>query len=339
MNLSLRGSVTAVLVAAVVLMMSAFAEAQDINDTLMRKQADLFLCAMPDSMQYHQAKAVSRAIAGDLSELVKVRSSRNVRPAVSENVRTMELSPLLRLYEPSCCDGGPLPLLIYFHGGGWTFGSINSCGRFCDAMAATGKMKVLAVEYRLAPENPYPCAYLDCVESVGYALRNYRELGVDPGRISVGGDSAGGNLAIAASLDPECAGKVESLVLFYPVVLAYPDGSDSWKEFGEGYALDSRLMEQFNLAYSQKVPSGISQIDVGTLPGDELERLPRTLMIAAGRDILRDQGKWFAEKAPSGRIRRIEFTDAVHLFITVPGQEAAFRSAVEISSCFVAGTE
>ncbi len=335
MSLLRRGRIKIVLISVLAAMGCEVCNADGLRDRLMREQADSFLRAMPDSLQYRQAMAVSRAISGDLTDLVAVRSSRDRHPAVSENVRTRELSPVLRLYEPVSDDGGALPLLIYLHGGGWAFGSINSCGRFCDAMAATGKMKVMAVEYRLAPENPYPCGYLDCVDAIGYAVDNCEELGIDNDRISVGGDSAGGNLAIAASLSPECAGKVESLVLFYPVVLAFADDSDSWREFGEGYGLDAFLMEQFNLAYAPEVPSGIPQIDVGTFPVDELERLPRTLMVAAGRDILRDQGIRFAEKVPSGRIRRVEFSDAVHLFITVPGQEKAFRSAVGLATEFI----
>ncbi len=162
MSLLRRGRIKIVLISVLAAIGCKVCNADGLRDRLMREQADSFLRAMPDSLQYRQAMAVSRAISGDLTDLVAVRSSRDRHPAVSENVRTRELSPVLRLYEPVSDDGGPLPLLIYLHGGGWTFGSINSCGRFCDAMAATGKMKVMAVEYRLAPENPYPCGYLDC---------------------------------------------------------------------------------------------------------------------------------------------------------------------------------
>ena len=120
-------------------------------DSVMRRQADGFLQALPDGLQQTQTLAVEKAIAGDNAALMAVRNSRNTRQTLSENVSVRQLSESLRLYEPSGVDGR-LPLLVYFHGGGWTFGSLNSCARFCDAVAAMGGVKVLAVDYRLAPE-------------------------------------------------------------------------------------------------------------------------------------------------------------------------------------------
>lgn len=302
----------------------------------MREEADAFLRAMPQGLQADQARAVTRAIEGDDTALRAVRAARNQPPTLSANVAVRELSATLRLYEPvGTEEGRPLPLLIYLHGGGWTFGSINSCGRFCDAMAATGRVKVLAVDYRLAPEHPYPCGYRDCVEAVKYALARAAELGIDPGRIVVGGDSAGGNLAVATALDPECVGKIEALVLFYPVTRAFADGSASWERYGEGYALDTALMNRFNRAYAPRIPSGDSRIDVGLASAEELAVLPRTLLVAAGRDILRDQGLEFARRLPAGKARRVEFPGAVHLFITVPGQETAFRRSVTLATDFI----
>ena len=72
----------------------------------------------------------------------------------------------MRIYEPKDGSAGRLPVLLYLHGGGWTFGSINSCGRFCNAMAASGKMRVIALDYRLAPEHPYPAGLDDCIGAV-----------------------------------------------------------------------------------------------------------------------------------------------------------------------------
>lgn len=309
---------------------------KDPNEA-MREEADAFLRAMPQGLQEEQTRAVARAIEGDYAGLWAVRAARNRPPIVSEGVRVRELSPTLRLYEPigTAEEGRTLPLLIYLHGGGWTFGSINSCGRFCDAVAATGRVKVLAVDYRLAPEHPFPCGYLDCVEAVKYAVLQAGELGVDPKRIVVGGDSAGGNLAVAAALDPEWGGRIEALVLFYPVTKAFADGSASWKRYGEGYALDTALMVQFNRAYTPRMPSGISRIDVGLASAAELAALPRTLLVAAGRDILRDQGLEFSGMLPADKVRRVEFPEAVHLFITVPGQETAFRRAVMLAAEFI----
>lgn len=303
------------------------------TDSLMRCQADAFLKSLPAGLQHRQTMAVERAVAGDISDLTAVRSSRNTQPVISENVSVRQLSAALRLYEPKTATGKQ-PLLVYFHGGGWTFGSLNSCARFCDALASTGRVKVLAVDYRLAPEYPYPCGLLDCIDAVAYARRNADVLGVDPSRISAGGDSSGGNLALAAALSKECRGMLESLVLFYPVTKAFADGSESWRRYGCGYGLDAELMEAFNAAYLNGTDAGNPMVSVGLCGSDDLECLPPTLLVAAGRDILCYQGRELAEKA-GGRIKRVEFAQAVHLFITVPGQDEAFRRAVELTDKFL----
>lgn len=268
-------------------------------DSVMRRQADGFLQALSDGLQQTQTLAVEKAIAGDNVALMAVRNSRNTRQTLSENVGVRQLSESLRLYEPSGVDGR-LPLLVYFHGGGWTFGSLNSCARFCDAVAATGGVKVLAVDYRLAPEHPFPCGLHDCCDAVAYARDNAALLGIDASRISAGGDSSGGNLALAVALSDECRGALESLVLFYPVTKAFADGSESWRKYGSGYGLDAELMKAFNRAYLGGTDSENCAVSVGLCSGEQLRRLPRTLLVAAGRDILRDQGCELAENQADG---------------------------------------
>jgi acetyl esterase len=136
------------------------------------------------------------------------------------------------------------------------------------------------------------------------------------------------------ALSDECRGALESLVLFYPVTKAFADGSGSWRKYGSGYGLDADLMEAFNRAYLGGTDSENHAVSVGLCSGEQLRRLPRTLLVAAGRDILRDQGCELAEKS-GGRIERVEFPDAVHLFITVPGQDEAFRKAVDLTYEFI----
>ena len=306
------------------------------NHTLMRAEADSFLRSMQPGLQRHQTQAVRQAMAGDVAPLQAVRSARNATATLPENVTACMLTPTLRLYQPARATTKPLPLLVYLHGGGWTFGSINSCARFCSAMAATGGMKVLAVDYRLAPEHPYPEGLDDCIEAVQYALTHADSLGIDPARIVVGGDSSGGNLAVATALSPRCSGRLHGLLLFYPVTLAYADGSPSWRRYADGYGLDADLMNAFNEAYTVRADARHSAISVGLASAAQLQTLPRTLLIAAGRDILRDQGLAFAERV-GARLTRIEYPEAVHLFITVPGQPTAFRTAVRQAAAFITG--
>lgn len=297
-----------------------------INNALMRAEADAFLQQLPPGLQQKQADAVRRATKGNLSPLEKVRNARNTAPSYSENVRVTELSPSLRFYEPKGAQQ-PLPLLIYLHGGGWAFGSLNSCARFCNAIAKSGKVKVLAVNYPLAPEHPYPAGLDSCVAALLFAHEHADSMGVDKNHISVGGDSSGGNLAIATALSDRSKTLIHSLVLFYPVTLAYNDHSPSWNTYGKGFGLDADLMEAFNAAYTTQKAASHPFISVA-LNENAPSLLPRTLLIAAGRDILCDQGRTFAEVMGS-KLTRIEYAEAVHLFITVPGQNCAFNTAVK----------
>lgn len=293
----------------------------------MEAQADEFLRNMPAGLQYRQTQAILKAIEGDNGDLTAVRNSRNTEPEYSDNVETRMITETMRIYEPKDGSAGRLPVLLYLHGGGWTFGSINSCGRFCNAMAASGKMRVVALDYRLAPEHPYPAGLDDCIGAVEYIIGHADSLLIDTGRITIGGDSSGGNLALATALSERCRDRIHSLVLFYPVTKAFDDGSESWRLYGEGYGLDAQIMEAFNRAYTLRADAHSPAISVGLCSDAELQALPKTLIVAAGRDILRDQGKELAERM-GGKATRIEYSGAVHLFITVPGQEEAFDRAV-----------
>ena len=299
-----------------------------MNAQSMKAEADAFLKSMPSDLQHRQTVAILKAVSGDANDLVAVRNSRNTQPKYADNVATRMLTETMRIYEPKDGSGKRLPVLLYLHGGGWTFGSINSCGRFCNAIAASGKMRVVAIDYRLAPEHPYPVGLDDCVGAVEYIIGHSDDLQIDVKRITIGGDSSGGNLALATALSRQCRGKIESLLLFYPVTKAFADGSESWMLYGQGYGLDAEIMEAFNLAYTLEADAYSTSISVGLCDDDELKALPRTLIIAAERDILRDQGKELADRM-GDKAKRIEYEGAVHLFVTVPGQDAAFGRAVD----------
>ena len=308
--------------------------AEIAEQCLMRIQADEFLRNMPPDLQHKQTLAILRAIDGDNKALMAVRNARNAPPKYSDHVETKMITPSMRLYEPKGSQDQHLPVLLYLHGGGWTFGSINSCGRFCDALAASGKMRVIALDYRLAPEHPYPEGLDDCISAVNYIIDHATELHIDANHITIGGDSSGGNLALATALSETCCGKIESLLLFYPVTKAFDDGSESWQHYGKGFGLDTEIMEAFNLAYTINADNRCSAISVGLCSDEVLNMLPRTLLIAAERDILRDQGLNLAERM-CGNIQRIEYKGAVHLFITVPGQDTAFDRAVKDAIGFI----
>ena len=309
-------------------------------------EADAFLKHMPVGLQDKQCAAIREAMGGDTTALMGVRNGRNAKTELNDMVETKDISPQLRLYLPKEKQDKPLHLLVYLHGGGWTFGSINSCARYCSELTATGKVMVLAVDYRLAPEHPYPEGLDDCVAAIEYAQAHAAEWGSAPQLVSVGGDSSGGNLALTATLRllRENKSLPHSLVLYYPVVSAWNDESDSWTNYSKGYALDGEIMEAFNAAYCEGVNKSIHEdartnalISPSVATDEELSRLPKILLTAAERDILHDQGQVFAERLQSlgVNLHRKVLPGTVHLFITVPGQEKAFREAVRIAEHFL----
>ena len=317
--------------------------AQNKRDEAMRSEADVFLKSMPVGLQEKQADAISMAMHGNSAALEEVRHSRTPTITLSSQVDTLRVKGHLLLFRPKVVKTGErLPLLIYFHGGGWTFGSINSCSRFCNAVAASGKVSVLAVDYPLAPEHPFPEAVDMAADVMATVVAHAAEWGIDPARVSMGGDSSGGNIAIAAAL--QLAGKSSrslcSLLLFYPVTKAFADESESWMRYGKGYALDSRLMDAFFAAYLGN--NGVEAYSNGLLspgmaPDNMLAMLPPTLLVAAERDVLNNQGRDFVSRLQKVGVKaqRVELPGTVHLFITVPGQTTAFKEATKITVDFL----
>jgi len=301
-----------------------------------KAEADSFLAGKIAEIQRIQSVAIKIAVNGDCSKLAEVRNSRNVVVGqLPENVESKEVSPKLRLFRPVGRSQSKMPLLVYFHGGGWTIGSINSCSRFCGALAGTGKVSVLAVDYSLAPESPFPNGLNDCVDAVDFALSHVEEWGCER-QISLGGDSSGGNLAIAAAM--KCQNPmIKSIVLFYPVTKAYNDHSDSWNRYGSGFGLDSDIMEAFIDAYTTAESRLSPLVSVANASDGDLAKLPATFLVAAERDILKDQGAEFITRINGLGVKasRVEIPGAVHLFITVPGQPSAFGRALELTVAFL----
>lgn len=190
----------------------------------------------------------------------------------------------------------------------------------------------MAVDYRLAPEHRFPTPLNDCISAVKTALGNLGKWQCNS--ISIGGDSAGGNLAISTALSfPE--NTFSTLVTFYPVTKAYTDNSYSWKQFSTGFGLDSELMEAFNQAYTDNPHNPL--VSPAEASDTDLQKLPPTLIVAAERDILKDQGQAFATRLQKLG-KEVEYSlipGSVHLFITVDGQTAAFNHSVSIASRFI----
>jgi acetyl esterase len=185
------------------------------------------------------------------------------------------------------------PVFVYLHGGGWCYGSIESVDRFCRRVADRSGCAVLSVGYRLAPEHPHP-APLDDVETVlGYVRSSGALIGVDPGRVAIGGDSAGGQLAaVAARRQRDFGTPLDYQVLIYPA-LDPLTSSPSYDELAD-YGLDRPSMQ---LAWNAYVPQMADRLtpDVAVLATADLAGMPPTLIITAEYDVLRDEGADFAD--------------------------------------------
>jgi acetyl esterase/lipase len=184
------------------------------------------------------------------------------------------------------------PVFVYLHGGGWCYGSVESVDRLCRRIADRSGCAVLSVDYRLAPEHVHPAAIEDVETVLAYVRREGAGLGVDPSRLAIGGDSAGGQLAtVAARRQRDAAMPLDYQVLIYPA-LDPMTASESYAELGE-YGLDRESMA---LAWSTYVPDPAQRYDPDVAPfAAELAGMPPTLIITAEYDVLRDEGADYAD--------------------------------------------
>lgn len=198
-----------------------------------------------------------------------------------------------RLYRPN--SNADLGLLVYFHGGGWVIGSLDTHDDVCRKLANTMGHAVLSVDYRLAPEHPFPAPVDDCVHALRWAHAHAHELGVDPQRIAVGGDSAGGNLAAVVANMNVIALRFQMLI--YPITDATRQ-SASYRDNAEGYRLTATGMKWFCDHYLSG-PSG-SETDprVSPLHADlaTLSEAPPAIVITAEYDPLRDEAEQYAQR-------------------------------------------
>ncbi|MFY8195593.1 MAG: chloramphenicol hydrolase [Novosphingobium sp.] len=188
----------------------------------------------------------------------------------------------------------PAPLVLFYHGGGWVVGSVDSHDELARALCAASGAAVLSVEYRLSPETPFPGPLDDCHDALLWAVAHAADLGIDPARLAVAGDSAGGNLAAAVALrlrDAKGPALVHQL-LIYPVTDA-DFTRPSFVENAEGYFLTTRAMQWFWNHYLGDCSD--PHPEAAVLRHPDLSGLPPATVIVAHFDPLRDEGLAYAE--------------------------------------------
>ena len=201
----------------------------------------------------------------------------------------------LRLYRPAGVpDATRLPVYVYFHGGGWVIGDLESHDVLCRQLTAESGACVIAVDYRLAPEHKFPAAADDAWAATRWISAHGAELGVDAERLAVGGDSAGGNLAAVVALMARDAGgpAIALQVLLYPVTDVGSE-SPSYTDFAEGYMLTRESMRWFTAHYLSRKEDA-TDWRVSPLRAPSLAGLPPALVITAGFDPLSDEGAAYA---------------------------------------------
>jgi acetyl esterase len=199
----------------------------------------------------------------------------------------------VRIYRPEGLVDGPAPTLVFYHGGGFVIGGLHSHDRDCRALANRGSCQVIAVDYRLAPEHPFPAAPEDAVAALGHVVAHAAELDVDTGRLAVGGDSAGGNLAAVSALHARDAGiPLRLQLLIYPAVAHVDDEFASRVENASGYLLDRDSIDWFMERY---FPEGAPDDwrAAPMLAASHADVAP-ALIITAEFDPLRDEGEAYA---------------------------------------------
>jgi acetyl esterase len=207
----------------------------------------------------------------------------------------------LRIYTPDdrelACNGR-LPVVVYYHGGGWTLGSLATYDSLCRALARDSGSLVVSVDYRLAPEHPFPAGVDDAHLALEWVARNADALGGDARRLGVGGDSAGGTLAtVVARRARQEQLPMVCQALFYPSTDISRTDSPSYQQYGQGYWLTTKAVETFRRFYLPD-PSWWRHPDASPLlaTDKDLRLLPPTLVMTAGCDVLRDEGQAYAER-------------------------------------------
>ncbi|BCI51083.1 esterase [Mycolicibacterium litorale] len=261
--------------------------------------------------------------------------SRFVAPAAPEQVagvedRTVGEVPI-RIYHPAGAAAAPLPALVYAHGGGFVFCDLDSHDGLCRDLANRIGAVVVSVDYRLAPEHAWPTAAEDVYAVTRWVSDNCAALGADPGRIAVGGDSAGGNLAAVTALMTRDRGgpSLGAQLLVYPMIT--PDfTTESYRLYGSGYYNPAEALRWY---WDQYAPDAADRTHPYLSPlHADLHGLPPAVIVIAGHDPLRDEGLRFGEKLTAAEVPTAvrRFDGGIHGFMTMPSLDLAQTARAQL---------
>ncbi|WBF55226.1 alpha/beta hydrolase [Lysinibacillus sp. JK80] len=238
----------------------------------------------------------------------------------------------VRLYTPVL--GKTLPVIVYYHGGGWVYGNLESVDVGCQLLADQAQAIVVSVDYRLAPEYPFPTPLHDAYDSLVWVHDHMEALGGDASRLSVAGDSAGGNLAtVVAYLATALEGpSLHAQTLIYPVTNV-DFSTVSYLAYGEDYGLDTQAMQWFSHHYTEE--ANFTNPLVSPLQLEEVRNMPKTFIIAAEADVLFDEGLSYAQKLKAAGVvvEHITMPGLIHSYFSKMNyfEEATIETVTKIA--------
>ncbi len=277
-------------------------------------------------------KSTAAMVAGELEAVANIENLEIPGPVVDIPIR---------IYTPE--GSGPFPILVYFHGGGWVQGDLDTHENVCRALANGAACVVVSVDYRLAPEHKFPAAIEDAYAATGWVAENAARLRGDATRIAVGGDSAGGNLAAVVSLMARDQGGPALVyqLLIYPATDVSTLDTASYRDYGEGYVLLKADIVWFLDHYLADEQDRHNPL-VSPLLAQDLSGLPPALIVAAEFDVLRDEGKAYAQRLEQAGVP-VTYTlydGMVHAFLSVTGmldqaKQGLAETAAALHAAFV----
>jgi acetyl esterase len=262
-----------------------------------------------------------KMLAGEPEQVARVEE---------QKIRGRAGSIPIRIYSPE--GNGPFPGVVYFHGGGWVIGDLDTHDNICRAIARRAGAVVVSVDYRLAPEHKFPVPLEDCYDATKWVATNAAKLGIDPSRIAVAGDSAGANMAtvIAKKLHDEKGPTLALQILVYPVTKLNSYDTPSHKEFAEDHFLTNSAMRWFAENYLAR-PEDALNPDASPALISDLRELPPALVITAECDPLRDEGEAYAKRMEEAGVpvTCTRYAGMIHPFFGMLGVSAGARKAMD----------
>lgn len=277
-----------------------------------------------------QAMAATAALSANPEPVAKVENRTISGPAGEIPVR---------IYTPE--GEGPLPVLVFFHGGGWVLCGLDTHDGTARRLCNHAHCIVISVDYRLAPEHPFPAPLDDCYAATCWAAENAPALGGDPTRLAVGGDSAGGNLAAAVALMTRDRGGpvLAHQLMVYPVIDARCE-TQSFEDNKEGYFLSAQSMRWFWGHYLGDTGDGANPY-ASPIRAEDLSDLPPATVLTAEYDPLRDEGEAYAERLKAAGVEcdLVRYDGVVHGFfgmhdVLPKAQRAVDRAAQNLRRAF-----